>query len=134
MFTIVISFSIFHVYIFFQLPRYGALVFIDECHATGFLGETGRGTEEYFGMKGQVDIINSTLGKALGGIFSLYPYTNYAGVFLHLFALFIGAAGGYTTASKQIIDILRQRARPYLFSNSLPPAVVATASQVCRLF
>ena len=81
MFTIVILFSIFHVYIFFQLPRYGALVFIDECHATGFLGETGRGTEEYFGMKGQVDIINSTLGKALGGIFSLYPYTNYAGVF-----------------------------------------------------
>ena len=58
-------------------------------------------------MKGQVDIINSTLGKALGG-----------------------AAGGYTTASKQIIDLLRQRARPYLFSNSLPPAVVATASQV----
>merc|ERR1712062_446323 len=87
--------------------KYGALVFIDECHATGFLGETGRGTEEYFGMKGQVDIINSTLGKALGG-----------------------AAGGYTTAAKQIIDILRQRARAYLFSNSLPPAVVATASQV----
>jgi len=87
--------------------KYDAKVFIDECHATGFLGQTGRGTEEYFGMKGQVDIINSTLGKALGG-----------------------AAGGYTTASKQIIDILRQRARPYLFSNSLPPAVVATASQV----
>ena len=133
MFTIVILFSIFHVYIYFQLPRYGALVFIDECHATGFLGETGRGTEEYFGMKGQVDIINSTLGKALGGILSLYPCTNYA-VCLHLFALFIGAAGGYTTASKQIIDLLRQRARPYLFSNSLPPAVVATASQVGRLF
>ena len=56
-------------------------MFIDECHATGFLGETGRGTEEYFGMKGQVDIINSTLGKALGGIFSLYPCTNYAGFF-----------------------------------------------------
>ena len=107
-------------------------MFIDECHATGFLGETGRGTEEYFGMKGKVDIINSTLGKALGGIFSLYLYNSYA-VCLHLFfALFIGAAGGYTTASKQIIDILRQRARPYLFSNSLPPAVVATASQVSR--
>ena len=78
-------FFIFHVYIFFQLPRYGALVFIDECHATGFLGETGRGTEEYFGMKGKVDIINSTLGKALGGIFSLYPYTImlFVYIFLH---------------------------------------------------
>ena len=87
--------------------RYGALVFIDECHATGFVGKTGRGIEEFFGLEGQVDIINSTLGKALGG-----------------------AAGGYTTASKQIIDLLRQRSRPYLFSNSLPPAVVASASQV----
>ena len=133
MFTIVISFSIFHVYIFFQLPRYGALVFIDECHATGFLGETGRGTEEYFGMKGQVDIINSTLGKALGGIF-LPIYHHIFSCLFTFFALFIGAAGGYTTASKQIIDLLRQRARPYLFSNSLPPAVVATASQVGRLF
>ena len=56
-------------FILFTFFRYGALVFIDECHATGFLGQTGRGTEEYFGMKGQVDIINSTLGKALGGIF-----------------------------------------------------------------
>jgi 7-keto-8-aminopelargonate synthetase-like enzyme len=87
--------------------RYNALVFIDECHATGFLGKTGRGTEEYFGMKGRVDIINSTLGKALGG-----------------------AAGGYTCASKELIDLLRQRARPYLFSNSLPPPVVGCASQV----
>jgi len=87
--------------------KYNALVFIDECHATGFLGETGRGTEEYFGMKGRVDIINSTLGKALGG-----------------------AAGGYTTGSKELISLLRQRARPYLFSNSLPPPVVACASQV----
>jgi len=87
--------------------KYNALVFIDECHATGFLGETGRGTEEYFGMKGRVDIINSTLGKALGG-----------------------AAGGYTTGNKELISLLRQRARPYLFSNSLPPPVVACASQV----
>merc|ERR1712110_1317401 len=87
--------------------KYNALVFIDECHATGFLGKTGRGTDEFCGVKGRVDIINSTLGKALGG-----------------------AAGGYTSGSKQLIDLLRQRARPYLFSNSLPPAVVATASQV----
>lgn len=87
--------------------KYGALTFIDECHATGFLGPTGRGTEDFFGINGKVDIINSTLGKALGG-----------------------AAGGYTTASHQIIQLLRQRARPYLFSNSLPPPVVACASQV----
>ena len=93
--------------IYFLNSRYNALVFIDECHATGFLGETGRGTEEYFGMKGRVDIINSTLGKALGG-----------------------AAGGYTTGNKELISLLRQRARPYLFSNSLPPPVVACASQV----
>ena len=90
--------------------RYNALVFIDECHATGFLGNTGRGTEEYFEMKGRVDIINSTLGKALGG-----------------------AAGGYTSGNKELIDLLRQRARPYLFSNSLPPPVVACASKVKRL-
>ena len=93
--------------LYHYILRYNALVFIDECHATGFLGETGRGTEEYFGMKGRVDIINSTLGKALGG-----------------------AAGGYTTGNKELISLLRQRARPYLFSNSLPPPVVACASQV----
>jgi len=87
--------------------KYGALTFIDECHATGFFGPSGRGTEDFFGLNGKVDIINSTLGKALGG-----------------------AAGGYTTASQQIVSLLRQRARPYLFSNSLPPPVVASASQV----
>jgi len=87
--------------------KYGALVFLDECHTTGFFGETGRGTEEYFGMTGSVDIINTTLGKALGG-----------------------AAGGYTTGPRELIDLLRQRSRPYLFSNSLPPPVVACASQV----
>jgi len=87
--------------------KYGALVFIDECHATGFFGKTGRGTEEFFGCEGQVDLINSTLGKALGG-----------------------AAGGYTTGPKEVIDLLRQKARPYLFSNSLPPPVVACASKV----
>lgn len=82
---------------------------MDECHATGFFGKTGRGTEEYFGLEGKVDIINSTLGKALGG-----------------------AAGGYTAARKEIVQLLRQRSRPYLFSNSLPPAVVAAASQVIK--
>ena len=89
------------------LSRYDALVFVDDAHATGFFGPTGRGTEEYWGISGSVDIINSTLGKALGG-----------------------AAGGYTTASKRIVELLRQRSRPYLFSNSLPPAVVASASKV----
>ncbi|KAJ9577734.1 hypothetical protein L9F63_005727 [Diploptera punctata] len=82
--------------------QYGALVFVDEAHATGFLGNTGRGTEEYHDMIGEVDIINSTLGKAMGG-----------------------ASGGYTTGPKQLIDLLRQKGRPYLFSNSLPPPVVA---------
>jgi len=91
--------------------KYDAAVFIDECHATGFFGKTGRGTEEFFSLpKGSIDIINSTLGKALGG-----------------------AAGGYTTGPKELIDLLRQRSRPYLFSNSLPPPVVATASKVFDL-
>ena len=87
-----------------------ALVFSDECHTTGFLGETGRGIEEYYDIKGRVDIINSTLGKALGG-----------------------AAGGYTTSCKELTTLLRQRSRPYLFSNSLPPPVVCQASKVMDL-
>ncbi|XP_064476793.1 2-amino-3-ketobutyrate coenzyme A ligase, mitochondrial-like [Ornithodoros turicata] len=87
--------------------KYDAMVFVDECHATGFFGKTGRGTEEYFGIAGRVDIINSTLGKALGG-----------------------AAGGYTTGKRELVDLLRQRSRPYLFSNSLPPPVVECASKV----
>lgn len=90
--------------------KYEALIFVDECHATGFFGKTGRGTEEFFGCDGRVDIINSTLGKALGG-----------------------AAGGYTTGSKELIDILRQKSRPYLFSNTLPPPVVAGARKVFDL-
>ncbi|XP_058807265.1 2-amino-3-ketobutyrate coenzyme A ligase, mitochondrial [Phymastichus coffea] len=90
--------------------KHGALTFVDDCHATGFFGKTGRGTEEYFGLLGKVDIINSTLGKALGG-----------------------AAGGYTASSKPLIDLLRQRSRPYLFSNSLPPPVVATGIRVIDL-
>ncbi|XP_054181283.1 2-amino-3-ketobutyrate coenzyme A ligase, mitochondrial isoform X5 [Homo sapiens] len=90
--------------------RYGALVFMDECHATGFLGPTGRGTDELLGVMDQVTIINSTLGKALGG-----------------------ASGGYTTGPGPLVSLLRQRARPYLFSNSLPPAVVGCASKALDL-
>eukprot|EP01084_Bolivina_argentea_P126088 223330_1 len=82
--------------------KYDAKVMIDDCHAAGFLGENGRGTEEYCGVK--VDIISGTLGKALGG-----------------------ANGGYVTGSQEVIDTLRQKARPYLFSNTLPPAVVAAS-------
>lgn len=84
--------------------KYDALVFVDDCHATGFLGRTGRGTDEHCGVAGQVDIINSTLGKAMGG-----------------------ATGGYTTGRKEVVDILRQRARPYLFSNTLAPPVAAAS-------
>ncbi|XP_069823350.1 2-amino-3-ketobutyrate coenzyme A ligase, mitochondrial [Dendropsophus ebraccatus] len=87
-----------------------ALVFIDECHATGFMGPNGRGTDELLGVMDQVTIVNSTLGKALGG-----------------------AAGGYTTGPKPLIDLLRQRSRPYLFSNTLPPPVVGSASKALDL-
>ncbi|XP_076853328.1 2-amino-3-ketobutyrate coenzyme A ligase, mitochondrial [Brachyhypopomus gauderio] len=90
--------------------QYGALVFIDECHATGFLGPRGRGTDELLGVMDRVHIVNSTLGKALGG-----------------------AAGGYTVGPKPLIDLLRQRSRPYLFSNSLPPAVVGSATRAVEL-
>ncbi|XP_076294660.1 glycine C-acetyltransferase [Lasioglossum baleicum] len=90
--------------------KYNALTFVDDCHATGFFGRRGRGTEDYFNQLGSIDIINSTLGKALGG-----------------------AAGGYTTGKKELIELLRQRSRPYLFSNSLPPPVVASASKVMDL-
>ena len=82
--------------------KYGALVHIDECHATGFLGSTGRGSAEVKGVLDRIDIITGTLGKAMGG-----------------------AVGGFTTASSEVIELLRQRSRPYLFSNSLPPHVVA---------
>ncbi|XP_062388072.1 2-amino-3-ketobutyrate coenzyme A ligase, mitochondrial [Sardina pilchardus] len=90
--------------------KYGAMVFIDECHATGFLGPRGRGTDELLGVMDRVHIVNSTLGKALGG-----------------------AAGGYTVGPKPLIDLLRQRSRPYLFSNSLPPPVVACATRAVEL-
>jgi len=82
--------------------KYGALVHIDECHATGFLGATGRGSAEVKGVMDQIDIFTGTLGKAMGG-----------------------AVGGFTTAKREVIELLRQRSRPYLFSNSLPPHVVA---------
>ncbi|WP_458628328.1 glycine C-acetyltransferase [Winogradskyella sp. PC D3.3] len=87
--------------------KYDAMVMIDECHATGFIGETGIGTLEEKGVLGRIDIITGTLGKALGG-----------------------AMGGYTTAKKEIIELLRQRSRPYLFSNSLAPAIVGASLKV----
>lgn len=87
--------------------KYDAMVMIDECHATGFIGETGRGTLEEKGVLGRIDIITGTLGKAMGG-----------------------AMGGYTTAKKEVIEILRQRSRPYLFSNSLAPAIVGASIKV----
>ena len=90
--------------------NYDALVMVDECHATGFIGATGKGTLEAKGVMGRVDIITGTLGKALGG-----------------------AMGGYTTAKKEIIEILRQRSRPYLFSNSLAPSIVGASLKVFEL-
>ena len=90
--------------------KYDALVMVDECHATGFIGKTGRGTLELKNVLDRVDIVTGTLGKALGG-----------------------AMGGYTTAKKEIIEILRQRSRPYLFSNSLAPAIVGASLKVFDL-
>jgi glycine C-acetyltransferase len=90
--------------------KYDALVMIDECHAAGFIGETGRGTLEDKGVLGRIDIITGTLGKALGG-----------------------AMGGYTTGKKEVIEILRQRSRPYLFSNSLAPAIVGASIKVFEM-
>lgn len=87
--------------------KYDAMVMIDECHATGFIGETGIGTLEEKGVLGRIDIITGTLGKAMGG-----------------------AMGGYTTAKKEIVELLRQRSRPYLFSNSLAPAIVGASIKV----
>jgi len=90
--------------------QYNALIMIDDCHATGFLGKTGRGSPEHCGVMGKIDIITSTLGKALGG-----------------------GSGGYTTGRKEIIDLLRQRSRPYLFSNTLPPPLVGAAQKVFEI-
>ncbi len=90
--------------------KYDALVMVDDSHATGFIGKTGRGSIEHQNVMGRVDIITSTLGKALGG-----------------------AAGGFTSGRKEIIDMLRQRSRPYLFSNSVPPPIVGAALEVIKM-
>lgn len=87
--------------------KYNALVMVDDCHSTGFVGKTGRGTHEHCGVMGRVDIITGTFGKALGG-----------------------AMGGFTSASKEVVAILRQRSRPYLFSNSLAPSIVGAGNKV----
>ncbi len=90
--------------------RYDAMVMVDDSHATGFVGKSGRGTPEHCGVQGRVDVITSTLGKALGG-----------------------ASGGFTAARGEVVDLLRQRSRPYLFSNSVPPVVVAAGIQAFDL-
>ena len=90
--------------------KYGANIMIDESHSTGVLGKSGKGTPELFGLENEIDIINSTLGKALGG-----------------------GCGGYTTGKKEIIDVLRQKSRPYLFSNSILPSVAAGAIEVFNI-
>ena len=90
--------------------KYDSLIMVDDSHATGFIGGTGKGTHEHFGVMGKIDIITSTLGKALGG-----------------------AMGGFTSGRKEIIDLLRQRSRPYLFSNSLSPSIVGGATKVIDL-
>src|SRR5438046_1797555 len=91
--------------------KYNALTMIDDAHATGFLGKTGRGTHEYRGVVGKIDIITGTLGKALGG-----------------------ASGGFTSGRKEIVDLLRQRSRPYLFSNTIAPPVVAASLKALDFF
>src|SRR6187402_631554 len=90
--------------------KYDAIVMIDECHSSGFLGKTGRGTHEYRGVMGRIDIITGTLGKALGG-----------------------ASGGFTSGKKEIIDMLRQKSRPYLFSNTLAPAITGASIAVINM-
>jgi glycine C-acetyltransferase len=90
--------------------KYDAIVMIDECHSSGFLGKTGRGTHEYRNVMGRIDIITGTLGKALGG-----------------------ASGGFTSGKKEIIEMLRQRSRPYLFSNTLAPSIVGASIAVLNM-
>ena len=90
--------------------QYDALVMVDECHSAGVLGATGRGITELYDLRGEVDILTGTLGKAFGG-----------------------AVGGFTTGRREIIDMLRQRSRPYLFSNSLPPAVVGAGIELFKI-
>jgi glycine C-acetyltransferase len=90
--------------------KYGAMVMVDDSHAVGFMGKQGRGTHEYNNVMGRIDIITGTLGKALGG-----------------------ASGGYTSGRKEIIDLLRQRSRPYLFSNTVAPSIVAGSIKVLEM-
>ena len=90
--------------------KYDAMVMVDDSHASGFIGKTGRGTPEHFGVASRIDVMTSTLGKALGG-----------------------AAGGFTTGKREIVDLLRQRSRPYLFSNSIPPVVAGASRAVLQL-
>ena len=90
--------------------KHDAMVMVDDSHATGFVGETGRGTPELFGVQDRVDVVTSTLGKALGG-----------------------AAGGFTSGRQEIVDLLRQRSRPYLFSNSLAPVIVSAANKALEI-
>lgn len=90
--------------------KYDAMIMVDDCHATGFIGKTGRGTHEHNNVMGKIDIITGTLGKALGG-----------------------AMGGFTSGKKEVIDMLRQRSRPYLFSNSLAPSIVGASIEVFKL-
>ena len=90
--------------------KHDAIIMIDECHSSGFIGKTGRGTHEYRGVMGKIDIITGTLGKALGG-----------------------ASGGFTSGRKEVIEILRQRSRPYLFSNTLAPSIVGASIAVFDL-
>src|SRR5438105_15872990 len=90
--------------------KYRALVMVDDSHAVGFVGEKGRGTPEFCGVEGRIDIITGTLGKALGG-----------------------ASGGYTSGRNELIELLRQRSRPYLFSNSLAPAIAGASLKVLEL-
>ena len=96
--------------VFSMADKYNALVMVDDSHAVGFVGEHGRGSSEYCGVEGRVDIITGTLGKALGG-----------------------ASGGYTSGRREIVELLRQRSRPYLFSNSVPPAVVCASLKALEL-
>jgi glycine C-acetyltransferase len=90
--------------------QYDAMVFVDDCHATGFIGKTGRGVHEHFGVMGKIDVITTTLGKALGG-----------------------ASGGCVSGRKEIVELCRQRARPYLFSNAMAPPIVAGAIKVLEI-
>lgn len=90
--------------------KYNAFTFVDECHATGVFGKNGKGTPELFGLEGEIDVISSTLGKALGG-----------------------GTGGYTAASKEVVDVLRNKGRPYLFSNSIAPCVAGASIEVFKM-